>query len=61
MSPAKYIENYCRVSDRRKALYKKIFDKYKLKPDKDEKEEYIDLEVTYKNLLILKAQSIFYN
>ena len=43
MTPAMYIEKFCRVTDRRRALYKKIFDKNKLKTD--DNEEYLDLPV----------------
>ena len=46
MTPAKYIENYCRVTDRRKALYKKIFDKNKIKTESNDKDDFIDLEVS---------------
>ena len=47
MTPAKYIENYCRVTDRRKALYKKIFDKNKIKTESNDKDDFIDLEVKF--------------
>lgn len=42
MTPAYYLEHYCKVNDRRKALYRRVFDKYKLK---SEKEDYVDLKV----------------
>lgn len=49
MTPTFYIENFCRVSDRRKALYKKIFDKNKIKTEtgghSSDKEEFLDLPV----------------
>lgn len=42
MTPSNYLEKYCKVNDRRRNLYKRIFDKYKIKSDK---EDYIDMKV----------------
>ena len=42
MTPSAYLSRYCRVNDRRKALYKRVFDKSKIK---SEKESYVDLKV----------------
>lgn len=42
MTPSTYLEKYCKVNDRRKNLYKRIFDKYKIKNDK---EDFIDMKV----------------
>lgn len=42
MTPSHYIENYCRINDRRKQLYRKVFDKFKVK---GEKEEWLDLKL----------------
>jgi hypothetical protein len=43
MTPVDYLSRYCRVNERRKALYRKVFDKYKKKSDKD---DYVDLKVS---------------
>jgi hypothetical protein len=43
MTPAHYLEKYCKVNDRRKALYRRIFDKYKKK--NDQMIDYVDLKV----------------
>jgi hypothetical protein len=43
MSPPQYLENFCRVNDRRKAFYRRIFEKYKIR---SEKEDYIDMKVS---------------
>lgn len=54
MTPANYLERYCKVSDRRKTLYKRIFDKYKIKNDK---EDFVDLKVNIQlSKIILKAR-----
>ncbi len=45
MTPAQYIEQFCRVNSRRKALYKKIFDRNKLKSEGQDTQEYLDLAV----------------
>ena len=42
MTPAAYLSRYCKVNDRRKALYRRVFDKSKIK---SEKESYVDLKV----------------
>ena len=42
MTPATYLSRYCRVNDRRKALYRRVFDKAKTK---SEKEDFVDLKV----------------
>ena len=42
MTPTSYLEKYCRINDRRKNLYRKVFDKYKTK---SEKEDFIDAKV----------------
>ena len=42
MTPATYLARYCRVNDRRKALYRRVFDKAKTK---SEKEDFVDLRV----------------
>jgi hypothetical protein len=42
MTPAQYLEKFCRLNDRRRTLYRKLFDKYKIKSDK---EDYINLKV----------------
>lgn len=42
MTPLNYIEKYCKVNDRRKTLYRKVFEKYKLKFEGD---EYVDMKV----------------
>ena len=55
MTPPHYIENYCRINDRRKVLYKKVFDKYKLKQDK---EEYLDLSLFETCLLDVHMKSV---
>jgi len=61
MTPAKYIENYCRVNDRRKAFYKKVFDKYKLKPEGMDSEEYLNLELFEECLIDVHTKSIEQN
>jgi hypothetical protein len=50
MEPTYYLIHYCKINDRRKNFYKKVFDKYKIKA---EKEDYIDLAVSvyYSNKL----------
>ena len=50
MTPVDYLARYCRVNERRKALYRKVFEKYKKKSDKD---DYVDIKVKYFNLLKL--------
>ena len=42
MEPVYYLTHYCKINDRRKSFYKKIFDRYKIKSDK---EDYIDINV----------------
>lgn len=42
MEPTYYLIHYCKINDRRKTFYKKIFDKFKIKSDK---EDYIDMNV----------------
>jgi hypothetical protein len=44
MTPTDYLEKYCRVNDRRKAFYRRCFDKYKLK---SEQGDYLDLKVRF--------------
>ena len=39
MEPIHYLQHYCKINDRRKAFYKKIFERYKIKAEKD---DYID-------------------
>jgi hypothetical protein len=46
MTPAVYLEKYCKVTDRRKALYKRVFDKYKKKSDTGP--DYVDIKVRNK-------------
>ena len=55
MTPTQYIENYCRINDRRKQLYRKVFDKFKLKADK---EEWIDLKLFEECLIDVHMKSI---
>ena len=45
MTPSQYIEKFCRVKDRRKIFYKKVFDRNKIKPENMNGDEYLDLEV----------------
>jgi hypothetical protein len=47
MTPASYLEKYCRVTDRRKVLYKRVFDKYKKKAETGQKDDYVDLKVKF--------------
>jgi hypothetical protein len=47
MTPAGYLEKFCKVTDRRKALYKRVFDKYKKKAESGPKDDYVDLKVTF--------------
>ena len=42
MTPAAYLSRYCRVNDRRKNLYRRVFDKSKIK---SERESYVDVKV----------------
>lgn len=42
MSPLNYLEKYCKVIDRRKSLYRRVFDKYKIK---SEGLEFVDMKV----------------
>lgn len=49
MTPTDYLEKYCRVNDRRKAFYRRCFDKYKLK---SEQGDYLDLKVCFLRLLL---------
>jgi len=44
MNPMTYLRYFCKINERRKALYKRIFDKYKLKSDK---EDYVDMAVKF--------------
>jgi hypothetical protein len=44
MEPTYYLTHYCKINDRRKTFYKKIFEKYKIKL---EKEDYIDFTVSF--------------
>ena len=44
MDPVRYLEKHCKVNDRRKALYRRVFDRYKLKADG---EEYVDMKVCH--------------
>ncbi len=55
MTPSNYIENYCRINDRRKVLYRKVFDKYKLKADKD---EWLDLKLFEDCIIDVHMKSI---
>lgn len=55
MTPTHYVENYCRINDRRKTLYRKVFDKYKLKNDK---EEWIDSKLFEDCLIDVHMKSI---
>lgn len=43
MDPVKYLEKYCKVNDRRKALYRRVFDRYKIKADG---QEFLDMKVS---------------
>jgi hypothetical protein len=66
MTPTSYIENFCRVNDRRKALYKKLFDRYKQKSDSllglaADKEEVLDLQVIKLFVLIFTNTSLKLN
>lgn len=43
IEPLDYLRKYCKISDRRKAFYKRVFDKLKIK---HEKEDYLDASVS---------------
>ena len=53
MTPTDYLEKYCRVYDRRKAFYRRCFDKYKLK---SEQGDYLDLKVNFLKFAIALLQ-----
>lgn len=55
MTPADYLSKYCRIIDRRKTLYRRVFEKYKLKA---EKEDYVDLRLLEDCLLDVHMKSI---
>ena len=55
MTPSYYIEHHCRINERRKALYRKIFEKFKLKA---EKEEWLDLKLFEDCLIEVHMKSI---
>ncbi len=55
MTPSHYIEYHCRINERRKASYRKVFDKFKLKA---EKEEWIDLKLFEDCLIEVHMKSI---
>ncbi|CAF0727855.1 unnamed protein product [Brachionus calyciflorus] len=55
MTPANYLERYCKVNDRRKTLYKRVFDKYKIK---NEKEDFVDLKTFEECLIEVHMKSI---
>ncbi len=60
MTPAQYIENFCRIIDRRKRFYKKVFDKYKMKLDADA-EEHLTLDLFEECLIEVHSRSIEQN
>lgn len=55
MEPTYYLIHYCKINDRRKNFYKKVFDKYKIKA---EKEDYIDLALLEECLMDVHMKSI---
>lgn len=57
MSPVTYLEKYCKVNDRRKALYRRVFDKYKKKGDQP-KDDYLDLKLFEDCLIDVHMKSI---
>jgi len=55
LTPAQYLERYCRVTDRRKILYKRCFDKFKLK---SEKHDYLNEKLFEDALIDVHMKSI---
>ena len=57
MTPSNYLENYCKVNDRRKALYRRVFDKYKKKAGIP-KDDYLDMKLFEEAITDVHMKSI---